>query len=105
MEEKERERLTSTIMASMMIMLDQFDEIKGTKIYSKKLKMLGNRFQEELVKVTEPIEKELLMETEKAQEVYSYVSLLEQVLSGIATMEGNNLILVYKLVNDIKENE
>jgi hypothetical protein len=105
MSEEEKSRLTSTVMASMMIMLDQFDEIKHTKLYSKKLKMLGNRFHEELVKITEPIESELLQETEQAQEVSSYVTVLEQTLKGIATMKGNNLMLVHKLVSDIKEKE
>lgn len=105
MTEVEKGRLTSTVMASMMIMLDQFDELKHTKLWSQKLKMLGNRFQEELVRITEPIEQELLIETEKAQEVHSYINVLEETLQGIATMDSNNLVQVYQLVKEIKEKE
>lgn len=105
MTEKERDFLSINVMGCMMLILDKYDELRDSNIYRQSIKSTGNRFYQELVKVTNPIEGKILAEDKNTEGLNVFIYMLEGIIDGISTMTTEEMEEIFNKVKEIKSRE
>tara|TARA_R110000772_G_scaffold69071_4_gene152812 strand:- start:705 stop:1076 length:372 start_codon:yes stop_codon:yes gene_type:complete len=82
----------ATMMANAIVILDGYDDLKETKLYTHQLKKFGNLFVKELIKITEPIEKSLHNNEGEIKQIHTYVNTFEKVCGQIGNRSFEDLL-------------
>jgi hypothetical protein len=98
---KNQELLINT-MAGAILLLENFYELEGTLLYSKEVKMTGNKFNDELKKRIIPLEK-TLEDSGEIQEMGDYIKVLESILGNVAKFDMKQLQILTQFLEQLKE--
>lgn len=92
----------ANFMCNAMILLDNYDDLASSNIWSKDIKYYGNRFIKSISKVTEPIEKSLHNDEAEIKQIHAYSNILEEITSHIANADLETMTQLLCFVRDQK---
>ncbi|MDB4301954.1 hypothetical protein N9924_00155 [bacterium] len=97
---KNQELLINT-MAGAILLLENFYELEGTLLYSKEVKMTGNKFNAELKKRIIPLE-QTLQDSGEIQEMGDYIKVIENIIGTVATLNMKDLQIMTVFLEQLK---
>lgn len=98
----QKHALSINTMAAAILLLENFYELEGTLLYSKEVKMTGNKFYAELKKRIIPLENTLQASGEISQ-MGEYIKVLENIIGDVAYFDMKNLLILTQFLEQLKE--
>ena len=89
-------------MVGIILTLDKYDELEGTRLYRQGLKQKGNLYKKELIAVSEPLEK-FLLETGEMQNLQPYIDMVEKVVSKMSNFNIEKMAMLLDFMTQLEE--
>lgn len=101
--DKDTKHLATSFICNGVILLENLEELKHTKLWRQQIKHYGNRFFDELERIVLPVEAKLFENDTEIKLVQEIQKLFEDITHDIATLDLEKLIELRAMIKDLKE--
>jgi len=105
MKENELKEILTSYVSNAVIILENAEDLKETPIYTKEVKLWGNKFLQELEKKIILIEKKLYDNDEDVQLAHGIQNIYEDVFKKLAGLDVQQIINVSSFIDALKNGE